>query len=252
MFSKSNSNITSDSRQARVARQKPKCTRCRNHGIYPVPLKGHRNVCPYKLCNCKHCVLILERRRVAMKPERQTEVIHEKSTRKKRPSKKITVEKVENAETKIQDEALINPIMADVLPTPFLQGKGHLPQPIANNLTVAVNTGEVSNAKQGSSSLLKEQPRRLPECTNLPNPPHPYYGYLHCSPRMRNYTACAPPNITVGPHGFHRMIVPDHQTNWFLSYSPVDSPNYSAPYPQGFAINSAPLNLSVQRSPELF
>lgn len=61
-----------------------------------------------------------------MKPERQTEVIHEKSTRKKRPSKKITVEKVENAETKIQDEALINPIMADVLPTPFLQGKGKL------------------------------------------------------------------------------------------------------------------------------
>ena len=70
------------------SRQKPKCTRCRNHGIYPVPLKGHRNVCPYKMCNCKHCILILERRLVSMKPESQTEGVREKSSKKKKTAKK--------------------------------------------------------------------------------------------------------------------------------------------------------------------
>lgn len=45
---------------------------------------------------------------------------------------------------------------------------------------------------------------------------------------MRNFNPGAPPNVTVGPQGFHRMMIPD-QTNWFLSYSPLDSPNYSSP-----------------------
>ena len=118
MLSKSNSNITPGSRQ------KPKCARCRNHGIYPVPLKGHRNLCPYRQCKCKHCVLILERRRLAMKPGRQTEVVCEKScTRKKRPSnmmQKLDVKK------KNSGEALIDPTIADALPTSCLSGKGKL------------------------------------------------------------------------------------------------------------------------------
>lgn len=119
MLSKSNSNITSDSRQ------KPKCARCRNHGIYPVPLKGHRNLCPYRQCNCKHCVLIVERRRLAMKPGRQTEVICQKScTRKKRPSNMM--QKLEDVKMKNSGEALIGPTMADALPTSCLSGKGKL------------------------------------------------------------------------------------------------------------------------------
>lgn len=116
MLSMSNSNIAGDSRQ------KPKCTRCRNHGIYPVPLKGHRNLCPYKQCNCKHCGLILERRRLAIKPGRQADVIRGKSTRRKRPSNKM--KKVEDAEKKNTDEALIAPTMVDALPTSSLAGKG--------------------------------------------------------------------------------------------------------------------------------
>ncbi|XP_078379411.1 uncharacterized protein LOC144662474 isoform X2 [Oculina patagonica] len=236
MLSTSNSNIAVDSRQ------KPKCTRCRNHGIYPVPLKGHRNLCPYKQCNCKHCALILERRRLAIKPGRQAEVIRGKTTRRKRPSNKV--KKVEDVEKKNTDEALIAPTMADALPTSTLAGKGHPTEP-ANTIS------EISNAKQSSSNLLKEQPRAFPVCANLPGPPHPYYGYLHYSPRMRHIPARAPPNIAVTPQGFCRMMAPD-QTNWFLSYSPLDSPRFSSPYVQSFAVRSAPLNLNHQRSPEPF
>lgn len=107
---------------------------------------------------------------------------------------------------------------------------GHPPKAIVNKLKPA-NTSEALNAKQSSSNLSREQPRVRPVCANLPSPPHPYYGYLHCSPRIRNYNAGAPPNITVTPQGFRRMMSPD-QTNWFLSYSPLDSPNYSSPYVQ--------------------
>lgn len=108
MLSNSSSNITSDSRQ------KPKCARCRNHGIYPVLLKGHRNLCPYRQCRCEDCVLILERRRLATKSGGQTDVICEKQrTRKKHSSN-----------TMQKGEALIHPVMADPPPTSYLSGKG--------------------------------------------------------------------------------------------------------------------------------
>lgn len=108
MLSNSSSNITSDSRQ------KPKCARCRNHGIYPVLLKGHRNLCPYRQCRCEDCVLILERRRLATKSGGQTDVICEKQrTRKKHSSN-----------TMQKGEALIHLVMADPPPTSYLSGKG--------------------------------------------------------------------------------------------------------------------------------
>ena len=104
---------------------------------------------------------------------------------------------------------------------------GHPAEPTKNNLTAA-NAAEVSSATQGSSNLLQEQPRLLPVCPSLSSPPHPYYGYVQRSRRMRNFNPGAPPNVTIGPQGFHRVMVPE-QANLFLSYSPLDSPNFSLP-----------------------
>ena len=106
------------------SRQKPKCTRCRNHGIYPVPLKGHRNVCPYKMCNCKHCILILERRLVSMKPESQTEGVREKSSKKKKTAKKT--KQADVAEKKNMKEPFVEPAKADAHLTSLSQGNGSL------------------------------------------------------------------------------------------------------------------------------
>lgn len=119
MLSKSNSNMTSAS-----TRKPPTCSRCRNHGIYDVQLKGHRNLCQYKLCNCKHCILILQRRlvQVVVKPDSPQIDPRSKSSRKKRPGKR----KLEEAEKRPTGGIVIEPTIREFLPTSSLQGKGKL------------------------------------------------------------------------------------------------------------------------------
>lgn len=55
-------NIDRESRAGSGVR-KPRCSRCRNHGLNN-PIRGHKRDCPYRNCTCPNCNLVVERQKI--------------------------------------------------------------------------------------------------------------------------------------------------------------------------------------------
>ena len=79
---------SNDSLENSLASQRiPKCARCRCHGINS-ELKGHKERCQFKDCECRLCLMVVERQKITA--VRVAHLRHQRKVDKQRSSKYYT------------------------------------------------------------------------------------------------------------------------------------------------------------------
>ncbi|XKL69449.1 hypothetical protein PGB90_007218 [Kerria lacca] len=98
---------------ANSKRTPPNCARCKNHGIKNL-LVGHKRYCLYWKCNCKKCILTIEKRQIMA---RSTAIRRaEKQHKKKIEEWKKTIKEGRSKDELIPTESLeyLNPVAAPI------------------------------------------------------------------------------------------------------------------------------------------
>lgn len=87
----------------------PTCTKCRNHDVFNVPLKGHGKYCAFRDCSCWKCNLIEERHETNKRKrelnEAEVEAITAVSTKNADEKKSLSKEALKNQCDKLTSDS---------------------------------------------------------------------------------------------------------------------------------------------------